>query len=129
VTEVSSLHNAWLEILLDVGVLGFLPFLCTFLGMWRQLLWPLSAADARSLPGEIRLEAMGLFVLMCFRSVFSVEFTWHPPLMFFLVLAFAELLRRSRQAGAWARHGIAPGLSSPAARAVALPRSNARPRR
>ena len=96
VTDASSLHNAWLEILLGVGLVGFLPFLATFLGVWQQLLVPLRLWATHPLVADLRLEAIGLFVLLCFRSVFSVEFTWHPPLQFFLVLAFAELLRRSR---------------------------------
>ena len=96
VTDASSLHNAWLEILLGVGLVGFLPFLATFLGVWHYLLRSLRAAATAPVVGELRLEAIGFFVLLCFRSVFSVEFTWHPPLQFFLVLGFAELLRRTR---------------------------------
>src|SRR2546422_4414660 len=34
----SSVHNAWLELLLGVGVIGLLPFLATFLGIWTNLL-------------------------------------------------------------------------------------------
>lgn len=108
VTDASSLHNAWLEILLGVGLVGFLPFLATFLGVWRQLVLRLRPWRTHPLVAELRLEAIGLFVLLCFRSVFSVEFTWHPPLQFFLVLAFAELLRRTRAGDA----GVAVPLAA-----------------
>jgi O-antigen ligase len=99
VTDASSLHNAWLEILLGVGLLGFVPFFCTFLGVWHHLLRPPLPNTTHPTVRELRLEALGLFVLICFRSIFSVEFTWHPPLQFFLILGFTELLRRSRGRG------------------------------
>lgn len=97
VAEASSIHNGWLEILLGVGLIGFTPFLASFIGIVRNLFRPLEAGSGPSLARELRLEAIGIFVLLCYRSIFSVEFIWHPPLVFFLVLAQAELLRRVRQ--------------------------------
>jgi exopolysaccharide production protein ExoQ len=97
VTEASSIHNAWLEILLGVGLVGFLPFLVTFVGTWRTIL----RSPASWLPADfraLRLEAVGIFVILTFRSIFSVGFVWHPALLFFLVLIYAELFRRSAQA-------------------------------
>jgi exopolysaccharide production protein ExoQ len=99
-TDTSSLHNGWLEILVGVGLAGFVPFLITFLGTWRTLLRPPLAA--RGAPAAVRpstalrIEAIGVFVMLCFRSLFTAEFVWHPPVVFFLVLGYAELLRRDR---------------------------------
>lgn len=109
VTEASSIHNAWLEILLGVGLIGFLPFLATFIGSWVSLLRPPDRSAASAVARELRVETIALFVLMSFRSVFSVEFTWHPPLTFFLVLASAELQRRAYRAGMPAQQP-APGI-------------------
>jgi O-antigen ligase len=95
-TETSSLHNTWLEILVGVGVIGFVPFLATFIGTWLNLLRPLNTGSTPSIVTELRIESVGVFVLLCFRSIFTVEFIWHPPLVFFLVLGYAELLRRYR---------------------------------
>jgi O-antigen ligase len=117
VTEASSIHNAWLEILLGVGLIGFLPFLATFVGSWVSVLRPLDRSDASAVARELRVETIALFVLICFRSIFSVEFTWHPPLTFFLVLVSAELQRRAYRAavparrpaaGVWAAQGSLP---------------------
>jgi O-antigen ligase len=91
--ETSSLHNAWLEILVGVGLMGFLPFLATFLGTWRSLLRRGDTRSATSIGTELRIETIGIFVMLCFRSIFTAEFIWHPPLLFFLVLGYAELLR------------------------------------
>ena len=118
----SSIHNAWLEILLGVGVIGLLPFLATFLGIWPNLLQP-DTGSTPSLATELRIETVGIFVLLCFRSIFTVEFMWHPPLAFFLVLGYAELLRRGRLEGtcaaqsapaAWRRlSGVPAGVDRP----------------
>jgi O-antigen ligase len=99
VTETSSLHNAWLEILVGVGLIGFLPFLATFLRTWLNLLQPLNSESTPSIARELRIEAVGIFVLLCFRSIFTAEFIWHPPVFFFLMLGYAELLRRGRFEG------------------------------
>jgi O-antigen ligase len=104
VTDASSFHNAWLEILVGVGLIGFLPFLATFVRTWLNLLRPLSPGATPSTAKALRIEAVGIFVLVCFRSIFTVEFIWHPPLLFFLVLGYAELLRRARFASVPAAH-------------------------
>jgi O-antigen ligase len=94
VTQTSSLHNAWLEILVGVGLIGFLPFLATFVGTWLTLLRTPDTRCATPTETELRIETIGLFVMLCFRSIFTAEFIWHPPLLFFLVLGYAELLRK-----------------------------------
>jgi O-antigen ligase len=98
-TETSSLHNGWIEILVGVGLVGFVPFLVTFLGMWLNLLRAPDTEFRTPLMRELRIETIGLFVLLCFRSIFTAQFIWHPPIPFFLLLAFAELLRRARHEG------------------------------
>jgi O-antigen ligase len=95
----SSIHNAWLEILLGIGVIGLVPFLATFVAIWCNVLRPLHTGSAPSVARELRVETIGIFILICVRSIFSVEFVWHPPLVFFLVLGHAELLRRARLEG------------------------------
>ena len=123
VTEASSVHNAWIEILVGVGIIGVVPFLTTFLGIWPNLLRRRNKGSTPSTVRELQCEAVGIFALLCFRSIFSVEFIWHPPLLFFLVLGYAELLRRGRLEGvhalqplpdAWGRIGGVPaGLDLP----------------
>src|SRR5207249_3148228 len=80
-------------------LIGFLPFLATFLGIWPNLLRPLDARSAPPIARELRIEAAAIFVMLCFRSMFSVEFIWHPPLLFLLTLGYAEVLRRGRREG------------------------------
>jgi len=123
VTEASSVHNAWIEILVGVGLIGFLPFVSTFLGIWSNLLRRRNTGSTPSTARELQSEAVGIFALLSFRSIFSDEFIWHPPLLFFLVLGYAELLRRGRPEGvhalqpladAWGEIGGVPaGLNRP----------------
>jgi O-antigen ligase len=96
VTQTSSLHNAWLEILAGVGLIGFLPFLATFLGTWLTLLRAPYTGSATSIATELRIETVGIFLMLCVRSIFTAEFIWHPPVLFFLVLGYTELLRKGR---------------------------------
>jgi O-antigen ligase len=106
VSDSSSIHNAWLEILLGVGVIGLLPFLATFFGTWFNLLRGYWVGALSGTARELRAECVGIFVMLCFRSIFSVEFIWHPPIPFFLVLGYAELLRRARPVTAPARQPV-----------------------
>jgi O-antigen ligase len=108
-TETSSLHNAWLEILVGVGLTGFLPFLATFIGTWITLLRSRETRGAPSVATELQVEAVGIFVLLCFRSIFTAEFIWHPPLLFFLVLGYAELVRRRGIGGTRLARRVAAG--------------------
>jgi O-antigen ligase len=134
-TDTSSLHNGWLEILVGVGLIGFLPFLVTFIRTWLNLLRPRDTGSSQSIVTELRIETVGIFVLLCFRSMFSAEFIWHPPLLFFLVLGYSELLRSGRFEGipaarsfsVWRRgrrihfRGAAPGIERPLGRQVPGP--------
>ena len=106
-----------------VGLIGFLPFVSTFLGIWSNLLRRRNPGSTPSTARELQSEAVGIFALLSFRSIFSDEFIWHPPLLFFLVLGYAELLRRGRPesvhalqplADAWGEIGGVPaGLNRP----------------
>ncbi len=98
-SDTSSLHNAWLEMLIGVGLIGLFPFVVTFVRTWVNLLGPFDAlwpGEPPNTANELRIEATGIFVLLCFRSIFTAQFIWHPPELFFLVLGYAELRRRRR---------------------------------
>jgi O-antigen ligase len=98
-SDISSLHNGWLEILVGVGLIGFVPFLLTFVRAWSNLLRPLNTGSSQSIVTELRMETIGIFVMLSFRSLFTAEFIWHPPILFLLVLGYSELLRRGRFEG------------------------------
>jgi O-antigen ligase len=105
-TETSTLHNAWLEVLVGVGLIGLVPVLATYVGVWCNLLWPPDSRSASPVARELHSETVGLWVMLSVGSFSGVEFIWHPPLLFFLVVTHAELLRRSRLEASRAPHSV-----------------------
>jgi O-antigen ligase len=95
-TNWSSILNTWLEVLIGTGLIGVMPLLGAFLGMWVMLLRsPPSGTDACSVLQRLRIEGIGVLAILSVRSMFTVEFIWHPPLTFLLVLGYAEMLHRA----------------------------------
>ncbi len=52
---------------------------------------------------QYAIEGLGVMGLLTLHSFFNVELIWHAPLLFFVVLGYAEMLRRRIRAGALAR--------------------------
>jgi O-antigen ligase len=93
-TANSSILNTWLEVLLGVGMPGFLLLLIVFFRVWVTLCrntWNTSHYDVSH---QLGVEALGVLTIISVRSMFSPQLIWHPPLTFFLVLGYAELVRR-----------------------------------
>jgi O-antigen ligase len=91
-----SLHSDYMETILGTGFWGLAPLVASLLGTWFVLL---RAIGDRSLsPDERQLtaEAIGVLSLLTVRTVFMDIMILHPALHFFVVLGFAELLRRRR---------------------------------
>ena len=92
--ETSTIHNSYLEVLLGVGILGLIPLIAALGWTWRQLVRTLRRCRYDSPEGGLALEAVGILSVLFVRSFLSTEFIYHPALCFFLILGYAELLRR-----------------------------------
>jgi O-antigen ligase len=93
-TGTSSILNTWIEVLLGVGMPGFLLLLIVFFLVWVTLCrttWKTSQYDVTH---QLGVEAVGVLTVISVRSMFSPQLIWHPPITFFLVLGYAELIRR-----------------------------------
>lgn len=94
----SQIHSDWLETLTDTSFWGLIPFAAAFIGCWwivTRSYWDRSLApDERDWLPEIA----GLLGVITVRSFFNIEMTWHAPLFYFTIIAYAEFLRRKRQA-------------------------------
>jgi O-antigen ligase len=94
----SQIHSDWLEVLTDTSFWGLIPFVAAFVGCWwivARSYWDRSLApDEREWLPEIA----GLLGVITVRSFFNIEMSWHAPLFYFTILAYAEFLRRKRQA-------------------------------
>src|SRR5713226_600154 len=94
-TAGSSILNTWLEVLIGTGLLGLMPFVGAFLGVWMVLLHFAARVRHGTVVHRLQVEAIGVLAVLSVRSVFTSELIWHPPSNFFLVLGYAELLRRA----------------------------------
>ena len=93
-TGISSILNTWLEVLLGVGMPGFLLLLMVFFGVWIILCRNTWQSPPDSTVHQLGIEAVGVLTIISIRSMFSPQLIWHPPTTFFLVLGYAELVRR-----------------------------------
>ena len=93
----SSLHNTYLEALLGIGVVGLTPVVACLTGVWWQLVKALCSWTSTAFERSIHLEAVGVLMVITVRSFFTTDLIWHPALSWFLVLGYAELLRRQRR--------------------------------
>jgi uncharacterized membrane protein len=94
----SQIHSDWLEVLTDTSFWGLIPFVVAFVACWwiviRSYSDPSLAPDEREWLPEIA----GLLGVITVRSFFNIEMSWHAPLFYFTIIAYAEFLRRKRQA-------------------------------
>lgn len=90
----SSILNTWLEILIDVGLVGMVFVVAAFLRTWKNLLEAVLASKNGTLLHCLAVEAIGILALVSVRSMFTTKIFWHPPILFFLVMGYSEFLYR-----------------------------------
>lgn len=93
----STIHNSWLEVLVNLGIIGMIPVAITFLGTWYILL----RINIRPFVGlnpitrMLSIEMTAFWVLQTVRLSFGGGSFMHEreTLLLFLVIAFAQQLR------------------------------------
>ncbi len=95
--ETSSIHNTYLEALLNVGIFGLIPVIAAMVGIWYQITRTLRRYRCESPEHQLALEAVGMLSVLTVRSFFTTGIIWHPSLFFLLILGYAEFLRRRRK--------------------------------
>ena len=94
----SQIHSDWLEILSGSSFWGLLPFVVAFFGCW----WIIGRSyfDRTLTPAQRQWlpEIAGVFAVLSVRSFFNVEMSWHAPMLYFSIIAYAEFLRRQKLA-------------------------------
>ncbi len=97
--DVAGIHSDWVETLVGTGLWGFVPALLALFGTWRELIRRVRFPALTPVERQLRMEALGILGILSIRSMFSNDLFWHPPLVFFAILAYAQflLIRRKRQ--------------------------------
>ena len=96
VGQWSSILNTWLEVLLGVGVIGWILVAAAFIRTWFNLLRVALVSKSGSLTHILAIEAIGILALLSIRSIFTTTIIWHPPMIFLLVMGYSEFLYRHR---------------------------------
>ncbi len=92
--NIGSMHSDWVEVLVGTGFAGIIPLVATLALGWGNLIRYVRDFSLSPLERQLALEAIGVFSVVCTRTIFSTDFTWHCPLSFWIPLGFAEYLRR-----------------------------------
>lgn len=106
VGDVSTVHSAYVEVLLDTGVVGLALLVAGLVGTWFLLVRLRSQVVGDPVGRLLWLESVGILTLLTVRSFFSVStFVWSFQILTFgLVLILVTVARRQvvsrRYAGA-----------------------------
>ncbi|MGD0512760.1 MAG: O-antigen ligase family protein [Terriglobales bacterium] len=92
--DPTSLHSDWVELLVGVGLMGLIPFCCALIGTWYFLIRGVYDRTLDSRGRQMAYEAAGVVAVITVHSFFNVELIWHVPLFLFVLLGYAEMLRR-----------------------------------
>lgn len=92
----STMHSDYLEMLVGTGAWGLIPFFVALIGAWWFLSRYLRCAKVRTAEHQLAYEAIVVLGLLTLRSTVQTMLTWHPPLDYFVILGYAEFLRRRR---------------------------------
>jgi O-antigen ligase len=106
----AGIHSDWVEILVGTGLIGFLLAVVVWASTWRQFLKSLRDKSLGSLESHLLIEAVAVLGIISIRSIFTTDLFWHPPIVFFACIAYAEFLRM--------RHNRAPRRTSPSPKAA-----------
>jgi O-antigen ligase len=89
-----AIHSDLMEIIVGTGIWGVLPVMMALVGTWWFLIRAVRNPLFSSREQQFAIEALGVMGLLTLHSFFNVELIWHAPLLFFVVLGYAEMLRR-----------------------------------
>jgi hypothetical protein len=92
--NIATMHSDWVETLVGCSFWGIFPLLTVMGFAWWYLLRFMFDANRTPEERQLCLEAIVVFTIVSFRTVFSTDLTWHSPLTFWLPLGYAEYLRR-----------------------------------
>ena len=92
--NIATMHSDWVETLVGCSFWGIFPLVAVLGVAWWYLLRFMFDANRTPEERQLCLEAIVVFTIVSFRTVFSTDLTWHSPLTFWLPLGYAEYLRR-----------------------------------
>jgi O-antigen ligase len=93
----AGIHSDWVEILVGTGLLGFVIAVLAVLATWWQLVKCARDSFLTPLERQLAIEAIAVLGVESVRSIFTTDLFWHPPIIFFACVGYAEFLRLRRK--------------------------------
>jgi O-antigen ligase len=94
------LHSDYVEVLVGNGIWGPIPIILGLLGTWWILLTFVRRLPPSSLERQLAIESIAVLAIVTTRSVVMNLIIFHPPIQYFVLLGYAEYLRRRYSARA-----------------------------
>jgi O-antigen ligase len=106
--EVSTVHNVYVEALLDLGVVGLAFLLAGLIVAWFWLFRLRPYVTRNPISRLLWIEALGVFTILSVRSMFSITFVWSWMVITFgVILVFIIVMRREVVHGRYAGAPVA----------------------
>ena len=93
VGSAAMMHSDWIEILIGTSFWGIIPFAGALLAAWWFLFRCIRSERFLPEQRQLALECLGLLGMLTLHSFFNDELSWHCPLLYFSILAYAEFIR------------------------------------
>jgi O-antigen ligase len=93
VGAAAMMHNDWIEVLIGTSFWGLIPFALALLAAWWFLFRGIRSNVFTPQQRQLALECFALLGMLTLHSFFNDELSWHCPLLYFAILAYAEYAR------------------------------------
>jgi O-Antigen ligase len=99
VGAAAMMHSDWIEVVIGTSLWGLIPFTAACVGTWWFLIRCIRSSAFSDDQRQLALELLSLLGMLTLHSFFNNELSWHAPLLYFSILAYAEFIRRSGKPG------------------------------
>jgi O-antigen ligase len=93
VGSAAMMHSDWIEVLIGTSFWGIIPFAGALLAAWYYLFRCMRGSIYRPEERQLALELFALLGMLTMHSFFNDELSWHCPVLYFSILAYAEYIR------------------------------------
>jgi hypothetical protein len=97
VGAAAMMHSDWIEVLIGTSFWGIIPFAGALVAAWWFLVVCIRSEAFSHAQRQLALECFALLGMLTVHSFFNDELSWHCPLLYFAILAYAEYVRRHRK--------------------------------
>jgi O-antigen ligase len=98
VGAAAMMHSDWIEVAIGTSFWGLIPFAGALIAAWWLLIKCIRSNAFSPEQRQLGLECLALLCMLTLHSFFNDELSWHCPLLYFMILGYAEFIRQQRKA-------------------------------